>query len=79
MPSPTRLCGALLLAFAPSAHAQVPVQAQPDHALLLASSDAGLAANKRLVYDFWREVFEGGQMHKVDRYPGSRHQTVRLR
>lgn len=72
MPSPSRLCAALLLTVCLSAsfsaNAQVPVQAQPDHALLLASSDAGLAANKRLVYDFWREVFEGGQMDRVDRY-----------
>lgn len=56
-------CGAPLLA-----HAQVPVQANPNHEQLLASPDARLAANKRLVYDFWREVFEGGHMELADKY-----------
>ena len=50
------------------APAQVAVQAQPDHELLLASTDARAAANKRLVYDFWREVFEGGHMELADKY-----------
>ena len=35
------------------------VTAAPDQEALLASADPRLAANKRLVYDFWREVFEG--------------------
>ena len=48
--------------------AQVAVQANPDHERLLASSDAGLAANKRLVYDFWREVFEAGHMELAKKY-----------
>ena len=48
--------------------AQVAVQANPNHEQLLASADAKLAANKRLVYDFWREVFEGGQLQLADRY-----------
>ena len=56
-------CGAPLLA-----HAQVPVQANPNHEQLLASPDARLAANKRLVYDFWREVFEAGHMELADKY-----------
>jgi predicted SnoaL-like aldol condensation-catalyzing enzyme len=48
--------------------AQVPVQANSDHAALLASSDPKLADNKRLVYDFWREVFEAGHMELADKY-----------
>ena len=48
--------------------AQVPVSASADHDALLASSDPKLAQNKRLVYDFWREVFEAGQMDRVERY-----------
>ncbi len=48
--------------------AQVPVQANPDHEQLLASPDRQIAANKRLVYDFWREVFEAGHMELADRY-----------
>jgi predicted SnoaL-like aldol condensation-catalyzing enzyme len=50
------------------AHAQVPVTPQADHAMLLASPDARLAENKRLVYDFWREVFEGAHMELADKY-----------
>ena len=51
-----------------SALSQVAVVAQPNHALLLASADARLAANKRFVYDFWREVFEAGHMELADTY-----------
>jgi predicted SnoaL-like aldol condensation-catalyzing enzyme len=53
---------------APNAPAQVPVVAKADHEQMLASSDARLAANKRLVYDFWREVFEAGHMEMADKY-----------
>lgn len=48
--------------------AQVPVQATADHKALLASKDPKLAANKKLVYDFWREVFEGGHMELAPKY-----------
>lgn len=48
--------------------AQMPVLPQPSHDALLASPDARLAANKRFVYDFWREVFEGGHMELADKY-----------
>lgn len=48
--------------------AQVAVTAAPDHGVLLASADPKLAANKRLVYDFWREVFEAGHLDKADQY-----------
>ena len=51
-----------------TAHAQLPVQARLDHAAMLASPDSRLAANKRLVYDFWREVFEGGHMELAEKY-----------
>src|SRR5437879_10120440 len=66
-----RLCvlGVLgVLAVSSSAHAQLPVRANPDQARLLASRDGRLAANKRLVYDFWREVFEAGHMDLAERY-----------
>ena len=59
---------AALLALAGPALAQVPVTAAPDHTPLLASADPKLAANKRLVYDFWREVFEAGQLQLADKY-----------
>ena len=60
----------LLFALAAPAfvQAQVAVQANPNHAQLLASPDARLAANKRLVYDFWREVVEAGHMELADKY-----------
>jgi len=51
-----------------SAFAQVPVRPNPDHASLLASSDPNLADNKRLVYDFWREVFEAANMELAEKY-----------
>ena len=51
-----------------AARAQVPVQANPDQERLVASADPRLAANKRLVYDFWREVFEGGHMELAEKY-----------
>ncbi len=51
-----------------AAGAQMAVVAQPNHESLLASGDARLAANKRFVYDFWREVFEGGHMELADKY-----------
>ena len=50
------------------AAAQVPVQENKHHEAMLASSDAKLAANKRLVYDFWREVFEAGHLELADKY-----------
>jgi predicted SnoaL-like aldol condensation-catalyzing enzyme len=50
------------------AAAQVPVTPNPDHEALLASVDPRLAANKRLVYDFWREVFEAGRLDLADKY-----------
>ena len=50
------------------AQAQVPVTANPNQDQILVSADPKLAANKRLVYDFWREVFEGGHMELADKY-----------
>jgi predicted SnoaL-like aldol condensation-catalyzing enzyme len=49
-------------------HAQVAVVPNANHEQLLASPDARLAGNKRLVYDFWREVFEAGHMELAERY-----------
>ena len=51
-----------------AARAQIPVQASLNHEELLASVDPRLAANKRLVYDFYREVFEGGHMELAEKY-----------
>lgn len=62
------LIAAGMLAVSSLGLAQQPVQATPDHKPLLASSDPVLAANKRLVYDFWREVFEAGHLELADKY-----------
>lgn len=62
------LAGWISLAALASGHAQVPVTPNPDHAALLASADPKLADNKRLVYDFWREVFEAGHMELAEKY-----------
>lgn len=48
--------------------AQEAVTAHTNHATLLASKDPQLAANKKLVYDFWREVFEGGHLDLAPKY-----------
>ncbi|GKS74277.1 nuclear transport factor 2 family protein [Acidovorax sp. SUPP950] len=60
------LAAAIVLPVA--AHAQVPVVEQPDHEQLLMSHDWRLAWNKRLVYNFWREVFEAGHMDLAPKY-----------
>lgn len=63
------LAGLLCALAAPAfVQAQIVVQANPNHEQLLASPDARLAANKRLVYDFWREVVEAGHMELADKY-----------
>lgn len=69
-PSKLIIAAAVALTLGSSAFAQTPVRAAPApaQAALLASSDPALAANKRLVYDFWREVFESGQVSAVDKY-----------
>jgi predicted SnoaL-like aldol condensation-catalyzing enzyme len=60
---------ALLLAaalLAGPAAAQLPVEVHPNQQQLLASDNPKLAANKKLVFDFWREVF---QSRNVERAP----------
>lgn len=61
------VAAALAMSSTPS-QAQVAVQADSSHEQLLASPDAHLAANKRLVYDFWREVLEAGHMELAEKY-----------
>ena len=63
-----KLALAAALCAAGVAHAQLPVQPAANQEALLAGADSALAANKKLVYDFWREVFEGGHMELADKY-----------
>ncbi len=51
-----------------AAQAQVAVTPDPDQASMLRSHVHFLAANKRLVYDFTREVLEGGHLELADHY-----------
>lgn len=67
-PSKIFACAAIVATLWMPAFAQTPVSANPDHATMLASSDPQLAANKRLVYDFWREVFEAGNVALAEKY-----------
>ncbi len=62
------LAFACTLFAAAAAHAQVPVTPAASPDALLASADPALAANKKLVADFWREVLEGGHLELADKY-----------
>ena len=62
------LCGAILLACAGTALAQVPPTAAPDQAALLKSSDPKLAANKQLVFDMWRAIIQGAHTELAPKY-----------
>ncbi len=67
-PSKLLAIAALAITLGVPAFAQTPVSPTTDQAAQLASSDPKIAANKRLVYDFWREVFESGQVSSVEKY-----------
>jgi predicted SnoaL-like aldol condensation-catalyzing enzyme len=63
-----RLALAIAMGAAAGAHAQLPVQPAANQEALLASADPALAANKKLVFDFWREILEGGHLELTDKY-----------
>jgi predicted SnoaL-like aldol condensation-catalyzing enzyme len=50
------------------AYAQVPPTAAPDQAALLKSSDPQLAANKKLVFDMWRAIIQGGHTEMAPQF-----------
>lgn len=59
----------LVMLIAPmAAFAQTAVTANPDHQKMLLGSTWYETANKRLVYDFWRTVFEAGQVQYAPMY-----------
>jgi predicted SnoaL-like aldol condensation-catalyzing enzyme len=62
------LSAAILGLAAFCAQAQVPVTGVADQQALLKSSDPKLAANKKLAFDFWREVLEAGHLDLADKY-----------
>ena len=57
-----------VVCFAVSVSAQLPVTLYPNQQALLQSSDPRLAANKKLVFDFWREVFQARNMDLAPKY-----------
>ena len=48
--------------------AQLPVVPGGSQKTLLQSNDPQLAANKKLVYDCWRELLEAGHLELADKY-----------
>ncbi|AGH75903.1 hypothetical protein NY99_16380 [Xanthomonas phaseoli pv. phaseoli] len=59
----------LVMLVAPmAAFAQTAVTANPNHQKMLLGSTWYETANKRLVYDFWRTVFEAGQVQYAPMY-----------
>jgi predicted SnoaL-like aldol condensation-catalyzing enzyme len=58
----------LLCAFALPAGTPVTAIAPALQSQLLQSPDPQLAANKKLVFDFWREVIDAGQLDKAATY-----------
>jgi predicted SnoaL-like aldol condensation-catalyzing enzyme len=58
----------LLTVVLATAHAQVPPTAAPDQAALLKSSDPKLAANKKLVFDMWRAIIQGGHVEMAPQF-----------
>jgi predicted SnoaL-like aldol condensation-catalyzing enzyme len=66
----TRAAGLWLagLALAAAATAQLPVETHPDQLTLLSSADPVLAVNKKLVFDFWREVLQAHEIERAPRY-----------
>ena len=48
--------------------AQIPVTVYPNQQDLLKSDDPKLAANKKLVFVFWREVFQAHNMELAPKY-----------
>jgi predicted SnoaL-like aldol condensation-catalyzing enzyme len=59
---------AVLLAGSLAAQAQAPPVGVADQAALLKSSDPKLAANKKLVYDMYRAIVQGGHHEMAGKY-----------
>jgi predicted SnoaL-like aldol condensation-catalyzing enzyme len=59
---------AIILSFINRGFAQIQPAKQITQQSLLQSKDAKLAANKKLVYNFWREVLEAGHMELAPKY-----------
>lgn len=62
------IVGALLLAGSLALQAQVPPVGVEDQAALLKSHDPQLAANKKLVYDMYRAIVQGGHYEMAEQF-----------
>jgi predicted SnoaL-like aldol condensation-catalyzing enzyme len=63
------VCIAMVLAgLIGTSAAQVPPAPAADQLAMLASPDPKLARNKKLVFDFWRIVYEGGHIEQAPKY-----------
>lgn len=58
----------VLLGITTNVNAQLPVKPLATQSELLKSDNAKFAANKKLVYDMWREFIEGGHMELAEKY-----------
>ena len=58
----------IALLFVNNSFAQLPVIPLGSQKTLLQSNDPKLAANKKLVYDCWRELLEAGHLELADKY-----------
>ena len=58
----------MLFGFATHLQAQLPVEPLAPQSELLKSDHPKYAANKKLVYDMWREFLEGGHMEVAEKY-----------
>jgi predicted SnoaL-like aldol condensation-catalyzing enzyme len=61
-------CLVLVLFLGVNVYAQLAPKPLATQQELLKSSDPKLAANKKLVYDFWREVLEARHLDLADKY-----------
>ncbi len=68
MKKPLLLLGILLAILGARVPAQVPPTGNPDQLSMLSSDNPVLARNKKLVFDFWRVVYEGGHMDQAPKY-----------
>jgi hypothetical protein len=62
------VCCGILMVWTGAARAQVPPTAAPDQMALLKDKDPKLAANKRLVFDMWRAIIQGGHTELAPRF-----------
>jgi len=68
MKKATICIGMVLAGLIATSAAQVPPVPATDQLAMLASPDPKLAHNKKLVFDFWRIVYEGGHIDQAPKY-----------